>query len=452
MLPGPRIVPWIDPVIKKIPYRIARQIMTKEIKIIFLSAYLIAGNAHADVYTCVDQYGRTYFQQTECEGNTSHVDRVSEDRLVGKQNSVSFGKNTKTIDGKNLLLNPDFEKVLDNWQVATEAKWFEHHGTNGSGVLQLHAKKPPQDKYIHETVVRQCVPVGDGSKFALGARFRHEGRPTKQHANRIRVTWYESFDCTTGGQFGTYAEPRDVAGWQHISTRDITPALSAKAALVEIVQKGRYTNNAKGYWDDVYLVATEISNKEFVKPDNSFPLGFDFIQNGDFSHDLSVWRIGWKSEWVGHIGHKKSGAVKVIASSSKGSRGQGAFNQCVNFGASTHFAMGASFKRNETSTQKGGGRLRVTWYEEADCRGKFKTDLRWVDPDDSKGWQTLRVNELQAEPGSTSARVQIIQTVLGAGEFSAYWDDVYFRTVSPSESARTKVQSTGTKNKAVETQ
>jgi hypothetical protein len=271
------------------------------------------------------------------------------------------------------------------------------------------------------------VPIQDGVKFSLGGHFHHEGRPIKTRANRLRVIWYESRDCTSGGQYGTYVEPRDVTGWQRLSRENITPALSANAARVEIMQNGRYSNLARGYWDNVFLVATEVSTAVADKPGYSLPPDFDFIENGDFRRDLSAWRTGWKSEWVGYTGHSHSGAIKVNASSSKGSIGRGAFSQCVNFGASGHFVMGASFKRGDTSTQKGSGRLRVTWYEQGDCRGRAKTD-RHIDPDDSSGWQTLRLDNLQAAPGAISAKVEIIQSILGPGDFSAYWDDVYFMT------------------------
>lgn len=402
--------------------------MIRILKIMVLFILAFANNAFSDIYKCVDVEGHVVFQPAACSGQSRKAEKIDIERLLGKQNHVTAPEKRNSALRKNLLRNPKFEQQLDGWQVPADAHWLPEQGVNGSGVLQLAARKPPEDKYIHETIVKQCVPIADGVKFTLGGYFHHEGRPSSQHANRIRVIWYESLDCTTGGQYGTYVEPRDVTGWQRLSRANITPALSAKAAKVEVMQNGRYSSGAKGYWDKVFLVATEVSTAIQDKPGYVLPAGFDFIENGDFRRDLSAWRTGWKTEWVGYTGHSYTGAIKVIASSSKGSIGAGAFSQCVNIGASSHFDVGASFKRADTSTQKGGGRLRVTWYQEDDCRGRAKTSVRSADPDDSKGWQALHVDGLQAAAQSTSVKIELIQTIAGRGEFSAYWDDVYFKT------------------------
>lgn len=387
-----------------------------------------SSNAIADIYKCVDVEGHVVFQPAACSGQSRKAEKIDVERLLGKQNHATVLENPDSALHKNLLRNAGFERQLDGWQVPADTYWLPEQGVNGSGVLQLAAGKPPEDKYIHETVVKQCVPITDGVKFTLAGNFHHEGRPNSQHANRLRVIWYESLDCIKGGQFGTYVEPRDVTGWQKLSRDNITPALLAKAARVEIMQNGRYSNLAKAYWDNVSLVATEVSSAIQDKPGYVLPAGFDFIENGDFRRDLSAWRTHSNSEWVDYTGHNYTGAIKVTSKSSTGSRGSGAFSQCVNIGASSRFDVGASFKRADTSTQKGGGRLRVTWYEKDDCRGRAKTSSRSADPDDSKGWQSLHVDDLQAPAQSTSVKIELIQTIAGRGEFSAYWDDVYFKT------------------------
>lgn len=402
--------------------------MIRILSITHVLLVMCTGNAFADVYKCVDKQGHIVFQPVECAADAKTAEKINIDSLLSGQNRVVDDHQSSSPPLTNLLLNADFEQQLSHWRVPVDTKWFPAHGINSSGVLQLSARKPPDDKYIHETVVKQCVPIGDGIKFSLGGSFRHEGRPVSKHANRLRVIWYASPDCTKGGQWGGYVEPADVSGWQYLSRDNLTPALSAQAAMVEIMQNGRYSNRAMAYWDNIYLVATEAAAAPARQPGYSLPANFDFIENGDFRRDLSAWRTGWRAQWVGYTGHHGVGAIKVTASSTKSSIGKGAFNQCVNFGSSQRFAMGASFKRVETSTQKGGGRLRVTWYEKGDCRGRARTD-RHADPEDISGWQALRVDNLQAEPGSVSARIEIIQTVLGPGEFSAYWDDVYFKTI-----------------------
>lgn len=401
--------------------------MTQCRSIIVLLSLVAVPSVFADIYKCIDPDGHMVFQPAECSGQSRPAGKVDVERLLGKQNSVATQTHVDSALRKNLLHNPKFEQHLDSWQVPADVQWLPDRGVNGTGVLQISARKPPEDKYIHETVIKQCVPISDGVKFTLGGYFHHEERPLKQNANRLRVIWYESLDCTKGGQYGSYVEPRDVTGWQRLAREGLTPALSAKAALVEIMQNGRYTNGATAYWDKIFLVATEVSTVVSTKPGYHLPADFDFIENGDFRRDLSAWQMGWKSEWVDYTGHHFTGAIKVTASSNTGSTGRGAFNQCVNFGASSRFVMGASFKRADTSTQKGSGRLRVIWYAKGDCQGAAKIGQS-VDPDDSKEWQALRVDDLQAAPGSISARLEIIQSILGPGEFSAYWDDIYFKT------------------------
>ena len=39
----------------------------------------------------------------------------------------------------------------------------------------------------------------------------------------------------------------------------LKPALSARAAKIEIMQNGRYSNHARAYWDNVFFMATELT-------------------------------------------------------------------------------------------------------------------------------------------------------------------------------------------------
>lgn len=385
--------------------------------------------AHADIYQCVDRDGHVVFQPVACDPDSKTSKKFDVEALLRKQNSHPNPHPDNTILNKNLLKNPAFENALHGWKTPADAHWLAKTGLNDSGVLQMAAPEPPQDKYIHETVISQCVPIENGAKFSLGGRFRHEGRPLKNNANRIRVYWYESLDCTTGGQFGWFAEPKDVTGWQSPRYDNLKPALSARAAKVEIMQDGRHSNRAKAYWDNVFFMATELNKAPGRLAGYVLPTGFDFIENGDFRRDVSAWHKGWTINWVGYTGHQGVGAVKVSTSSTKSSIGKEALSQCVDFGsANQRFNIGASFKHGDTSTQKGGARLRVSWYEKPYCHGRVKTDPHSVDPDDNaQGWQLLRLDGMQAAKGSTSARLELIQSIRGPGSYHAYWDDVYFK-------------------------
>jgi hypothetical protein len=111
------------------------------------------------------------------------------------------------------------------------------------------------------------------------------------------------------------------------------------------------------------------------------------------------------------------------------SAGDSGLTQCVDIRGGTTLELGANFKRDESSTQTGGGRLRVTWYAKPHCTGASKTPVQWADTTDAASWQKLRVSDLAVPPEVHSANVEIIQAIDGRGHFTAYWDDVYL-TVS----------------------
>jgi len=389
----------------------------------------LCNNAVADIYQCKDKAGRAVFQSSPCGEQDQQTNVISNQKLLSKQNRVGPTNRASSIVGKNLLHNPGFEQQLKNWNTQQDVQWLPTQGLNGSGVVTINARKPPQDRYIHETKINQCVPIQNGSEFTLAGQFHHQGRPVKQNANRLRIYWTTSLDCLSGGQFGGYVEPKDITGWQRLSRQKLIPSLGAKTALIELMQNGRYSNNAKAYWDNINLIPTKVSARVSKTPGYSLPAGFDFIENGDFRRNLKSWRTGWQAQWVGFTGHAYTGAIKITASSTKSSIGKGAFSQCINMGNSSHFNVGASFKRGDTSTQKGGARLRITWYAKDDCRGRAKTD-RHQDPTDAKGWQRLQLNNLKSSTGARSVKVEAIQTVAGKGQFVAYWDDVYFKALA----------------------
>lgn len=407
---------------------------------VFLTIFF-TGYANANTYKCLDEQGRVFYQQNPCDtvdAQPYRVDGFTKPTPADKQQApqstevrqIPTAQNMNAL-GSNLLRNPDFEQQLSHWYTVSDANWLPDRGENGSGVLLIQARKPPEDKYIHETVVAQCVPIGEGVEFTLGGSFRHEGSPIKDYANRLRVYWFESPDCTTGGQYGTYVEPKRVSGWQTIAQQKIKPTLHAKSARVEIMQNGRFSNGGKGYWDNVHLVVTNISNQQAPSAGYRLPADFDFIENGGFNKDLSAWR-SWYSSWTGTEGHRYPGALKVTLTSTGGGMGTGVSQQCVNYGANKHFEAGASFRHSESNLQSGTGRFRITWYELTDCHGRNKAGLS-SQPDNSEGWQRLKITNLVAPDGTNSALIELIQAIDGNGAYTAYWDDVYFKSVKETE-------------------
>ena len=382
--------------------------------------------SHADIFHCTNDQGQIIFKDSACDGDESLVEVV--------EANVPPVEEANLVLGKNLVKNSAFADQLVDWRVPLGTSWVADGGFAGGGALVIQAEKPPDDKYIHETTVEQCIVLGAGEKFELSARFRSSIPPTEKHANRANVVWYESADCTTGGQHGGYIEPDTSAGWQRLSNKRLIPALGAKAALVTIVQNGRYSNNSKAYWDDISFAAIELfqqSAGNIAIEDGeaqAMAVGANYVINGNFDEDVDSWRVstGWPAVWSDAEG---DGAVRVTASSETGSIGRGAFSQCVNIAGNRRFDLGGSFKKDEQSTQGGGGRLRVTWYEQQNCSGRAKTDTNSADPQDVSGWQQLYASGLTIPPNAQSVIVSIIQTVDGRGEFVAYWDNLYLKVV-----------------------
>lgn len=393
---------------------------------------------HAEVFECVDAAGRTVYRDAQCKADEELKQEIDILALEKKTNVSTPQIDDSGPLGKNLLKNPSFENKLVDWQVPLGAVWSSNQGVHNSGGLIIQAEIPPDDQYIHETTVEQCVPLGPGEKFQLRGKFKAERILTGEYAekariaNRANVIWYETADCTRGGQYGWFIEPENIPGWQDLRSGSLKPAFQARAAKITVVQQGRYAKGYKGYWDDISFYASEVfeqSSKTFKKADPEYTLALNqnYVNNGDFKRNLDGWH-GWKAKWSVR-GDQSTGSAKVTFTSNKGSMGAGALDQCVNIGENTIFDFGASVKKDQASTQDGGGRIRVSWNDKENCSGRSKTDTNWTDVKDVYGWQALEINDLLAPPGTHSAHLELIQSIKGSGRFSMYWDDVYFKAV-----------------------
>lgn len=152
------------------------------------------------------------------------------------------------------------------------------------------------------------------------------------------------------------------------------------------------------------------------------------LVNPNFTTEVTTgWTTSsWPVVWTGAEGATTPGAAQVTATSAGGSIGGGALTACTTAVAGTTYDFGARFKIDPTSTQTGGGRIRVTWRQGAGCTGGFTTDPNSADPTAAPGWQTLAVENVVAPAGTVSVQIELIQSISGAGTFQAFWDDVYF--------------------------
>ena len=402
----------------------------KKLLLLILSS-IVMHPVFAEIYQCVNDKGEIIFKDSQCKTNETFMKKI-DSRAVKSYSKPDIQANP--LLGKNLLKNSNFENQLVDWHVPLGVSWTRNGGKNGSAGFVIQADKPPQDRYIHETTASQCVLLTEATKFTVSADVHLQGLPEKNTANRINVIWYESANCSTGGQWASYLQPKPVSGWQHLERKNLTPALGAKAVKITIVQNGRFSSNGKAYWDNVRFYPSEIfkqsltvknidtatGKKYTLKP------GENYIRNGDFNKNISGWRIGWKTQWSSLQGDLYPGAAKVTSDSPAGGKGRHAMMQCVNLGTNRKFILGASFKTGAGSSQLGSGRLRLDWHQGLNCSGRSKIDAHWRDPTYIAGWQKLQIKGLQAPANAQSATIEIIQSVKGAGRFIAYWDDIYF--------------------------
>ncbi|WP_423895223.1 hypothetical protein [Candidatus Pelagadaptatus aseana] len=392
-------------------------------RIISLVLALLISAAHAEIYECTSSSGKTIFKDSECEAGEGFVKKLELPVLVNSTLPSRY------IHSNNLILNPGFDKDLAQWQVPKYAWWEATDGKYNLGSAAIQAIKPADDQYIHETALEQCVPLRGNGKYGLSADVKLLGMPAKKSAIRLNLYWYKSLDCESLGSFADYLEPQAKGGWQTLSRKQLKPTMGAVAALIKLTQNGRFSADGKVLWDNIQFYPLQKTQRQNPAsgPKNLPRLTprVNLIRNGDFDSNVKGWHVSQgktaSGRWSRDAGF---GALKTKVQSSEKGLGTGVANQCVGLGQQRHYSLSARFLRDYKSNQKGGGRLRLTWYGEADCRGSSSPVWRHKDPQDIAGWQSLKVDDLIAPADARSARVELIQSVQGRGQFVGYWDSV----------------------------
>jgi hypothetical protein len=327
----------------------------------------------------------------------------------------------------NLLRNGSFEDRLRYWTSPPGTTWAPGRGTDETGALAIHAARPPDDGYIHETIVQQCVALGTATRFTIEASAQLQGMPGEPHANRVNVLWYDDTACKTRGQWGAYLEPRSIDGWQTMTAHRLVPSLGATAALITIVQNGRYSRGRPAIWDDVVFIPADDEPGPDAGAHPARPSAAALV-NGALDTGLDGWDHGGQVTWAADQGAGAPGAAKVSLESRGENYGGPGFSQCVALGDHRRFELGAQYLRDVHSTTEGGARLRLAWFGDPGCTGGSRIDDH-ATPSDAADWQKLRITDLIAPDTARSARIEIIQSIRGRGVSSAYWDDIYFKPV-----------------------
>lgn len=399
--------------------------MKKSLQLACVYFVCLTSSVQAEIYHCKDASGATVFSDRECDSHQQLVEHIE----TVKAENPSPGETR--LAPSNLVLNPGFENGEAQWVFSQNTNWNKNRGRYTSAGLSIQAAKPPEDKYIHETTVEQCIRLNNADSYMWTAEVRLQGMPLKAHANRANIIWYRSENCSTGGQWGAYLEPKSRGGWQKLRGRPLTPAMGAKSAKLTLVQNGRFSNAGTAFWDNIEFYplgdparpnspsssAEEITFYEY-------PAGGNILLNGSFSEYLNQWRKSNAAEWDENTGKQRKGSVRTIVASDKGSLGRGVLSQCVELAKQRQYSLRAYVKVDRSSTQSGGGRLRATWNTKLDCRGQSQIATKHADFNDSLGWQELTVNDLIAPDEAVAVTVELIQRIQGKGLFVVNWDDV----------------------------
>ena len=377
-------------------------------------------------------------QSYESQANQQQETRHTEQDITTTKTHKPSRELPRTSVVENLLKNGNFEQSLDSWDYDTGIFWSSDGGSNVSGGLLLN---PPEviseSRIIHEKKVSQCVAIRGNSTYGIEASFRYlDTLPKKSTNNRIHLYWFDQANCSGGGQYGTYLEPNlEAQEWQRLSKKKLRPSLGARSAQIRIAQRQENNNNAEAYWDDVQFFETSRgrSNNDTSIGSRSYnqPIGDNYIKNSTFDSNLNSWapkrskRLNWRVD-----NDPKHGGViaATLPNSRESSMGTGAFSQCVNLGTHSRYELGAQVRVDSNSSQRGGGRLRATWYEDLDCKGRYRAARHHVDVDrDANDWQDLHVSELTPKAGSKSVSIGIVHSIDGKGDHTLLWDNFYFR-------------------------
>lgn len=388
---------------------------TKPVALLALAILPIAPT-FADIYKCTLADGTVAFQQ-ECPAASK-----AEKQNIKQISNLGFDEESSATLAINdeLLSNGDFETDTSGWKISGAASTLEREGTAGTTALQLNAdgKEPSKIR------LSQCLPTSNVGSVEASAFIKQEGSATLKD-NELRIVWFTSDDCTSGGQYGARLHPTAAPGWQRLM-RKIEPALGANSVMVELEHNnnGKNIEPSQALWDEVSLKVVTLETSIGGAGSHSRPLGENHILNANFDNQLKHWTSVWPLEWQEYGGESVSAGAYTRAQSDFGQKKVAdALEQCVDIGQNKVFDAGISFKQDGLSSQSGQAILRLTWFQKAGCQGRqqFGADVAALK---TAGWQSLKTS-LTAPPGAQSLIFRLEQHVDNSGFYGAFWDNAY---------------------------
>ena len=355
-------------------------------------------------------------------------------------NRTDSDETKELADGTEILLNESFTSG-SNWQLDEGLQVTSSEGKNSSAAIKMQATYKHNKPYIYEAKAKQCISLKDNlaEYFVLEADVNLLDIPKHKSSHRINLTWYDNDQCTHAGQFGWFIEPKAETGWQHVVNTNLQRALGSQSVLISIVQNRSSSivkntdpsspKMAVAIWDNIKLSAkptVSYGNPAVHVPENKQ----NYILNSDFSEN-SNWRENKyrvTTSYVDFEGKNDSRAFRTSLKHAKeGGIGLGASSQCVNIPKNKRYQLGISYRVDQNSSQKGGGRLRPTWYKFQDCKGASRSSGQHADINESFNWVDLKIDNLLAPSDVQSVKIELIQSIKGIGEYTIIWDDAYLR-------------------------
>lgn len=400
----------------------------------FFMFTILSSVAHSEIFKCRDLDGTVIYKDSECGVNEllQKVIHLPEQHKMERSSSGEIVE--PAFKQTNLLKNSSFEQKVVDWRVKNDVFWTMNGGKGGSSAVIIQAKKPPEDRYIYETVISQCLELNGGEEYKLSADFMTDKPLSANKSSRVEVYWWESLDCKKNGHYGNNVRPKNTGGWQHIEVERLKPTLNAKAAQIQLVQLGRFSEGSKAYWDNISFSATVYnyrspSAEDHKRSAKKLSPGENYLKNGSLDKKLNAWKLAdGNPVWVANVGNKSKGSVYVTTISDTPNKWKVAspLAQCVNFGPHVRGEIGVSSLKDPKSNQEGSRSLKITWYEFENCEGRYKGDNRWAGLKEEEGWQHLKLTDLEIPENAMSVSISLSQAVKDKGTYSAYWDDIYF--------------------------
>lgn len=139
-------------------------------------------------------------------------------------------------------------------------------------------------------------------------------------------------------------------------------------------------------------------------------IGVNILINGDFESQLRYWQVEHPATWIEGDGVEGSGTLLMNSSyfARDGYTYELSAHECVQFENIRLFYVEAQFRYDSIPQESYGHRLRLTWYEDDNCRQGGQSGS-YLEPQVVLGWQKLKKASIRPALNARSVRITIAQ-------------------------------------------